>query len=156
MLFELIKQQHPDAIRSSVIPEEYANIALPGHIADVTIDDACTLIQQTVPERGYSLWVNNLYISKPLRLYVLPTQHLYSLYYSVDNEVKLIIKNKEWNIPLKDFCLLNLPRGEHFGDFERGVYRSLHITVDEQNKSILKDRAYAAALLREYYFDAAF
>ncbi|MRG49002.1 hypothetical protein GFS24_28090 [Chitinophaga sp. SYP-B3965] len=156
MLFELIKQHHPNAIRTSVIPEEYANLALPSHVADVTIDNDCTLIHQTVHERGYNLWVNNFFIHKPLRLHVLPQQRLYSLYYSVENTVKLIIQNKERNIPLRDFCLLDLPRGQHFGDFEKGTYRSLHITVDEQNKSILKDPAYAAALLREYYFDAAF
>ena len=156
MLFQLSQENYPNATRMSVIPEGYDNIALPGHLVDVTIDDCCTLIHQTVQEKGYSLWVNNFFIRQSLLLHVLPEEQMYSLYYSMENTVKLLIQNEVKTIPAREFRQLELPSGEHFGVFSKGVYRSLHITVDEDNKDILQDQEYAAALLREYYYDMAF
>lgn len=156
MLFHLSTQHFPNAIRTTEIPREYADITLPDHIRNVTIDDACTLIHQTIQEQGYSLWINNFFINKPLSLYVLSMQKMYSLYYSIENVVKFGTADKIKKIEPKEFCMLELSPGFHYGKFEKGTYRSLHITVDESNKSILKDREYVAALLREHYFASAY
>lgn len=156
MLFQLSQENFPDAIQTSAIPKEYASVALPHHIANVTIDNACTLIHQTVNERGYSLWMNNFFIHEPLLLHIPVEQQLYSLYYSIENIAQLLIQDEPKIIAPKEFYRLELPPGRHYGVFEKGTYRSLHIQVNEANRSILQDQNYAAALLREYYFDSPF
>jgi hypothetical protein len=156
MLFHLSPQHFPNAIRSTDIPREYADISLSNHAKNVTIDDACTLIQQNVREEGYSLWINNFFIHKPLSLYVLTMEKMHSLYYSIENTVKFNSPGKMWLINPEEFCLLDLSPGFHYGKFEKGTYRSLHVTVDEPNKGILLDQQYIAALLREHYFDTSF
>lgn len=153
MLFQLSTQHFPNAIQTTDIPREYSDISLSDHLRNVTIDDACTLIHQTVREQGYSLWVNNFFIHKPLSLYVLPMEKMYSLYYSIENTVNFSSPGEMRLINPEEFCLLELKRGFHYGKFEKGTYRSLHVTVDEPNKGILLDQQYVAALLREYYFD---
>jgi hypothetical protein len=156
MLFQLSAQQFPNAIQTTAIPEEYADIALLHHKINVTIDDACTLIHQTIQDQGYSFWINNFFINRPLSLYVLPMEKMYSLYYSIENVVRFSIPGEVKKIPPKEFCLLELSPGFHYGKFDKGTYRSLHITVDEPNKEILQDREYVAALLREHYLNSAF
>lgn len=156
MLFQLSDQNFPDAIHTSAIPEEYAGIAISDHTADVTIAECCTLVHQTIIENGYSLWVNNFFIHKPLILYVLPDDQLYSLYYSMENTAKFLSFDKVTVIPPEEFSFLELAPCYHYGIFTKGIYRSLHVTVDERNRSILKNQDYVAALLREHYFDIAF
>ena len=153
MLFHLSTQHFPNAIRTTDIPTEYADISLSDHSRNVTIDDACTLIHQTVREQGYSLWVNNFFIHQPLSLYVLSMEKMYSLYYSIENTVNFSSHGQMRHINPEEFCLLELSPGFHYGKFEKGTYRSLHVMVNEPNKRILLDQEYVAALLREYYFD---
>lgn len=155
MLFHLSQQNFPDAIHTSVIPEEYASLALSGHTADVTIAPCCTLIHQTIEEHGYSLWVNNFFIHKPLILYVLPDDLMYSLYYSMENTAKFLSFDNVIVLAPEEFSILELAPCHHYGIFAEGTYRSLHITVDEAHRSILKNQDYVAALLREHYFDIA-
>lgn len=156
MLFQLSKQHYPNAMQTSVMPEEYARISLPGHIVHVTIDESCTLIHQTVQKEEYSLWMNNFIIHKPMLLQTIPEQHMYSLYYSMENIVKLLILKDIKTIPPRELYQLELPPDIHYGVFSKGVYRSLHINVNEANRSIIQDQHNAAALLREYYSDVAF
>lgn len=156
MIFQLSEQNFPDAIHTSVIPEAYAGIKLSDHAANVTIDNACTLIQQTIQENGYSLWVNNFIIHKPLILYVLPDDPIHSLYYSIENITKFLIYDKVTVIAPEEFSVLEMAPCYHYVIFTQGVYRSIHITVDERNRSILQNQDYVMALLREQYFDLAF
>lgn len=156
MLFHLSDQNFPDALHTSVIPEEYAGIKLPDHAAHVTIDNSCTLIHQTIEEHGYSLWVNNFFIHKPLVLHVLPDDPIYALYYSMENTAKFLSFDQVTLLAPEEFCILELAPCYHYGIFAKGTYRSLHITVDEQHRSILANQDYVAALLREHYFDIAF
>lgn len=156
MLFHLSTQHFPNAIQTNVIPEEYASISLTDHTRNITIDNACTLIHQTIYEQSYSIGINNFFIHKPLSLYVLPMQKMYSLYYSIENVAKFSTRNEIKQIPPKQFCMLELLPGFNFGKFDKGIYRSLHITVDEPNKEILQDQEYVAALLREHYFEMSF
>ncbi|SIO49394.1 hypothetical protein [Chitinophaga niabensis] len=156
MLFQLSQQNFPDSIHSSVIPEEHLGIKLSGHTADVTIASCCTLIHQTTEERGYSLWVNTFFIHKPLILHVIPDDPIYTLYYSVENTAKFLSFDKVTVLAPEEFCILELAPCYHYGIFSAGTYRSLHLTVDDQHRSILKNQDYVAALLREHYFDIAF
>lgn len=156
MLFQLSKEHYPNARQASVMPEAYTNIALPGHVVSVIMDDSCTLIHQTIQKKDYSIWVNNFFINKPLLLQILPEKQMYSLYYSIENMAKLLILKEIKTIPPKTFCQLSLPPDTHYGIFSAGVYRSLHINVDESGRSIIQDQHNATALLREYYFNDAF
>lgn len=157
MLFELSQENSSGAIQTSVIPEEYAGIVFPDHTAHVTIADSCTLIHQTIDEKGFSLWINNFFIhQEEVLLCILPKTQMYSLYYSIENIAELLIGNEPMIIPPQEFCWLDLAPGQHYGVFEKGIYTSLHLTVDQHNKSIMQDLEYAAAFLREYYFDTAF
>lgn len=156
MLFHLSQQNFPDAIHTSVIPEEYANLKLSDHTADVTIANCCTLIHQSVEENGYSLWVNNFFIHKPLILDVLPDDLTYSLYYSMENMARFLSYDKVIEVAPQEFRILELAPCRHYGIFSEGIYRSLHVTVDEQHKSILNNQDYVVTLLREHYYDIAF
>jgi hypothetical protein len=69
MLFKLSEQNFPDAIHTSAIPEEYADIALSDHTADVPIAARCTLIHHAINENGYSLAVNNFFPALSHSLY---------------------------------------------------------------------------------------
>ena len=156
MLFQLSKQHYPNALQSSVMPEAYANMTLPEHSVHVVTDESCTLIHQIMQKKEYSFWVNNFIIHKPILLQILPEKITYSLCYSMENTIKLLIQNKVNTIQPKTFGQLYLPPDTHYGIFSKGIYRSLHINVDEFNKTIIQDQHTAAALLREYYSDVAF
>ncbi|MRG49010.1 hypothetical protein GFS24_28130 [Chitinophaga sp. SYP-B3965] len=156
MLFQLSEQNFPDAIHTSVIPEAYASIALPDHTVNATIDDCCTLIHQSIEENNYTIWVNNFFIHKPLVLYVLPEEPTYSLYYSMENTARFLIYDKVSVIAPEGFSILEMAPCYHYGIFTKGVYRSLHLTVDARNRSILQNQDYVTALLREHYYDIAF
>lgn len=156
MLFQLSKQHYPNALQSSVMPEAYTNMILPEHSVHVVMDESCTLIHQTMQKKEYSFWVNNFIIHKPILLQILPAQKIYSLCYSMENTVKLLIQNKVNTIPAKTFGQLYFPPETHYGIFSQGIYRTLHINVDEHNRSIIQDQHNATALLREYYSNVAF
>lgn len=155
MLFQLSRQTHPNAIQSNIIPREYTSIILPGHTAHVTIDDCCILIQQSIKENGYSLSVNIFTVYKPLKLYSFPTVKIFSLYYCLENTAKLVIMGKRVIIQPGSFCIIELEPLNHYGIFEKGIYKSLHVTVDEDNIGIFRDNEFVAALLRDHYCDIA-
>ena len=59
MLFHLSDQNFPDAIHTSIIPEEYAGINLPGHAVHVIIF--------TVEQEHKSIPANQDYVAALLR-----------------------------------------------------------------------------------------